>query len=154
MALTIGDRAPNFKLTSDTSEQVTLASFRGKRVVIYFYPKDDTPGCTAQARNFRDQFAEFRNQDAVVIGISPQDTKSHQKFKTKYQLPFILLSDPDHAVAEKYGAWGEKSLHGKKYMGIVHSHFVIDEKGKIVDVQYKVTPKDSAKLALQVLKEK
>lgn len=154
MALAIGDRAPNFKLTSDTGDQVSLASFKGKRVIVYFYPKDDTPGCTAQACNFRDQFAEFRNQDAVVIGISPQDTKSHQKFKTKYKLPFILLSDPDHAVAEKYGVWGEKSLYGKKYMGIIRSHFVIDEKGKIVDVQYKVTPKDSARLALGALGKK
>lgn len=151
MALKIGNKAPDFTLTDENGNKVKLSDFRGKRVVLYFYPKDDTPGCTTQACSFRDQYVDITEKNALVLGISPQDAKSHLKFKTKYNLPFMLLSDPEHAVAEKYGAWGERSMYGKKYMGILRSHFVVDENGKLTDMQIKVAPKESARLALDVL---
>ncbi len=147
----VGKQAPDFTLPDENGQSVKLSSFRGKRVVLYFYPKDDTPGCTAQACGFRDNFLEIEEQNAVVIGISPDNAASHQKFRTKYNLPFILLSDPEHAVAEKYGAWGDKSFMGKKYKGILRSHFVIDEHGRIADAQRNVRAKDSPALALQAL---
>ncbi|MBI5302344.1 MAG: thioredoxin-dependent thiol peroxidase [Chloroflexi bacterium] len=150
----IGRTAPNFSLPDENGKSVSLASFRGKRVIVYFYPADDTPGCTAQACNFRDRFVEIEEKNGVVIGISPDNAKAHQKFRTKYNLPFILLSDPDHIVAEKYGVWGEKSFLGKNYMGIIRSHFVIDERGKILDAQIKVKAKQSADLAMQFLASK
>lgn len=148
----VGNTAPDFTLPDENGSHVKLSDFRGKRVVLYFYPKDNTTGCTAQACNFRDRYDEIAEKDAIVIGISPDNAKSHQKFKTKYDLPFILLSDPEHKVAEKYGVWGEKSLYGKKYMGIIRSHFVIDERGKIVDAQIKVKAQESAELAIGALK--
>jgi peroxiredoxin Q/BCP len=151
--LHVGSTAPNFTLADENGHKVKLSDFRGKRVVLYFYPKDDTPGCTTQACGFRDRYVDITEKNAVVLGISPQDAKSHLKFKTKYNLPFILLSDPDHAVAEKYGVWGERSLYGKKFMGIVRSHFVIDENGKIADIQIKVSPKDSPTRALETLNQ-
>jgi peroxiredoxin Q/BCP len=123
-------------------------------VILYFYPKDDTPGCTKQACDFRDQYEEITAKDGVVLGISPDSTASHVKFKSKYHLPFVLLSDPDHAVAEKYGVWGEKSFLGKKHMGIIRSHFVIDPAGKIADVQFKVSAAESARLAMNSLATK
>ncbi len=147
--LHIGDAAPDFALPSDQGTTVRLSDFRGKRVVLYFYPKDDTSGCTTQACGFRDAYPQIEEKNAVVLGISPDDAKSHQKFKTKYDLPFLLLVDGDHAVAEAYGVWGEKSMYGKKYMGILRSHFVIDENGHLADVQVKVSPQDSVKLALE-----
>ena len=125
-----------------------LSDFRGRKVVLYFYPKDDTSGCTTQACSFRDSYPEIEEQNAVVLGVSPDDAKSHQKFKTKYNLPFTLLVDQDHQIADQYGTWGEKSMYGKKYQGIVRSHFVINEAGEIVDVQYNVSAKDSADKAL------
>lgn len=149
--LAIGQTAPAFTLNDENGKPVKLRDFRGQRVILYFYPKDDTPGCTAQACGFRDRYVDIAEQNALVLGISPQDAKSHLKFKTKYNLPFILLSDPDHVVAEKYGAWGEKSMYGKKYMGIIRSHFVIDAQGKIADIQIKVSPQDSVKRALGTL---
>ena len=149
--LNVGDPAPDFELTTDSGETVTLSDLRGKRVVLYFYPKDDTSGCTTQACGFRDAYPVIEEQNAVVLGVSPDGVKSHQKFKTKYDLPFTLLVDEDHAVAEAYGAWGEKSMYGKKYMGIIRSHFVIDEQGNIADAQVKVSPKDSVALALATL---
>ena len=151
MALKIGDRAPDFKLTDEQGQIVKLSQFQGKRVILYFYPKDDTPGCTTQACGFRDRYADIQEKNGIVLGISPQDAKSHMKFKTKYNLPFLLLSDPDHVVAEKYGAWGERSLYGKKFMGIIRSHYVIDEHGKIADIQIKVSPQDSITRAIQTL---
>lgn len=147
--LHIGDAAPDFALPSDQGTTVRLSDLRGKRVVLYFYPKDDTSGCTTQACGFRDAYPQIEEKNAVVLGISPDDAKSHQKFKTKYDLPFLLLVDGDHAVAEAYGVWGEKSMYGKKYMGILRSHFVIDENGHLADVQVKVSPQDSVKLALE-----
>ncbi len=150
-ALQIGDTAPDFEALSDTGKTVRLSDFRGQRVVLYFYPKDNTPGCTAQACGFRDNYASVRKRKAVVIGVSPDGVASHQKFKTKQQLPFTLVVDADHAIAGAYGVWGEKSMYGKKYMGVVRSHFVIDETGMIADAQVKVSPTDSVTLAMKAL---
>ena len=147
----VGKPAPDFALPDENGKQVALSNLRGKKVILYFYPADDTPGCTAQACGFRDQFAEIQENNAVVIGISPDGAESHQKFKSKYDLPFILLSDSDHAVAEKYSAWGEKEIMGKKFMGIIRSHFVIDEQGMIVDAHIKVNAKESPALAMMTL---
>jgi peroxiredoxin Q/BCP len=130
---------------------VSLSSYRGKRVVVYFYPKDDTPGCTTEACNFRDDYSDIVSAGAVVLGISPDTVKSHDKFKLKFELPFALLSDPDHAVAELYGAWGEKKMYGRTYMGVIRSTFVIDEEGKIIKVFPKVTPKNHSQQVLAVL---
>ncbi|MCS6842782.1 MAG: thioredoxin-dependent thiol peroxidase [Caldilineales bacterium] len=149
--LQVGDMAPDFALVSDTGETVRLSDFRGKRVVLYFYPKDDTSGCTTQACGFRDAYPQIEERNAVVLGVSPDGVASHQKFKAKHGLPFTLLVDEDHSVAEAYGVWGEKSMYGKKYMGITRSHFVIDEEGRLVDVQVKVSPTDSVQKALQAL---
>ncbi len=150
--LKVGDLAPDFTTTTDQNQTVKLSDYRGnKRVVLYFYPKDDTPGCTTQACGFRDHYVEIEEKNAVVLGVSPDNAKSHQKFKTKFNLPFTLLVDEDHAIAEAYGVWGEKSMYGKKYMGIIRSHFVIDETGKLVDVQYNISPKDSTTEALKIL---
>ena len=149
--LKIGDKAPAFELLSDSGKRVKLSDFRGKRVIVYFYPKDDTPGCTTQACGFRDAYPQIEEQNAVVLGISPDGVESHMKFKTKFNLPFILLADEDHQVAEAYGVWGEKSMYGKTYMGIVRSHFVIDEKGRILDARIKVSPEESVRLAVETV---
>ncbi|HSN78641.1 MAG TPA: thioredoxin-dependent thiol peroxidase [Anaerolineae bacterium] len=149
--LQIGDLAPDFTLLSDTGETVRLSDLRGRRVVLYFYPKDDTSGCTTQACGFRDAYPVIEEKNAVVLGISPDGVTSHQKFKTKYNLPFTLLVDEEHSAAETYGVWGEKSMYGKTYMGIIRSHFVIDEEGRLIDVQVKVSPTDSVAKALAVL---
>jgi peroxiredoxin Q/BCP len=131
---------------------VRLSDFRGRRVVLYFYPKDDTKGCTAQACGFRDAYPTITEQNAVVIGISPDGSASHRKFKTKYDLPFILLTDKDHQVADRYGAWGEKKLYGRAYQGVLRSHFIIDEAGRIADAQVRVSPQDSVARALETLR--
>ncbi|MFN2201032.1 MAG: thioredoxin-dependent thiol peroxidase [Caldilineaceae bacterium] len=149
--LRAGDVAPDFETVDDSGKQVKLSDYRGQRVVLYFYPKDDTPGCTKQACNFRDSYAELQGQNAVVLGVSPDDVTSHEKFKNKFHLPFPLLVDEDHAIAEAYGVWGEKSNFGKKYMGIIRSHFVIDENGKIVESKYNVKADKSAEEALAAL---
>ncbi|MCB0070153.1 MAG: thioredoxin-dependent thiol peroxidase [Caldilineaceae bacterium] len=149
--LSVGQPAPDFTAVTDTGETVKLSDFRGKRVVLYFYPKDDTSGCTTQACGFRDNYPVIEEKNAVVLGVSPDGVQSHQKFKTKYELPFTLLVDEDHAIAEAYGVWGEKSMYGKSYMGIVRSHFIIDEEGKIADTQYKVSPTDSVARAVDAL---
>jgi peroxiredoxin Q/BCP len=146
-----GDQAPDFALQADTGATVRLSDFRGKRVVLYFYPKDDTSGCTTQACGFREQYPTITERDAVVLGVSPDSVASHQKFKTKHDLPFLLLVDADHTVAEAYGVWGEKKMYGKTYMGITRSHFVIDAEGKILDAQVKVKPADSVSRALATL---
>lgn len=152
-ALQVGDVAPEIELPDESGKPVKLSDFRGKRVVLYFYPKDDTSGCTRQACGFRDSYDAFEQQNAVVIGISPDSAKSHQKFKTKHDLPFMLLVDEAHAAAEAYGVWGEKKMYGKTYMGVTRSHFVIDEDGKLVDAQVKVKPEESPQKALQTLQE-
>lgn len=149
--LQVGDLAPDFALTSDAGETVRLSDLRGRRVVVYFYPKDDTSGCTTQACGFRDAYPQIEEKNAVVLGISPDGVASHQKFKTKHNLPFTLLVDEDHSVAEAYGVWQEKSMYGRKYMGIVRSHFVVDEAGRLADVQVKVSPTDSVERALKAL---
>lgn len=150
--LTIGDMAPDFSLPSDSGATVRLSDLRGKRIVLYFYPKDDTSGCTTQACGFRDNYLQVEERNAIVLGVSPDGVKSHQKFKTKYDLPFILLADEDHAVADAYGVWGEKSMYGKTYDGVIRSHFVIDEEGRIVDARVKISPTDSVEKALAALK--
>lgn len=153
MALQIGDNAPDFKLKSDSGETIKLSSFRGKKVILYFYPEDDTPGCTKQACGFRDNFAAIHEAGAVVLGVSPDSVESHVKFKEKYHLNFPLLSDPDHSVAEQYGAWGEKNNYGRKYTGLIRSHVVIDPKGKIVDIRNGVKAEVSVKLAVEKVAE-
>jgi peroxiredoxin Q/BCP len=150
-ALGIGDMAPDFEATTDTGAQVKLSDFRGKKIILYFYPQDDTSGCTTQACGFRDSYPVIEEKNAVVLGVSPDGVKSHQKFKTKYNLPFTLLVDEDHAIAEAYGVWQEKTNYGKTYMGIVRSHFVIDEQGRIADAQVKVKPEDSVSWAVASL---
>jgi peroxiredoxin Q/BCP len=148
----IGSVAPDFTLPADDGSTVRLSDLRGRRVVLYFYPKDDTPGCTTQACGFRDNYVEISEKDAVVFGISPDGVNSHVKFRTKFDLPFRLLADEDHKVAELYGAWGEKNNYGKKYFGIIRSHFVVDAEGKIADVQYSVSAEDSVANALATLR--
>jgi thioredoxin-dependent peroxiredoxin len=133
-----GTPAPDFELESDEGATVRLSDLRGKPVVLYFYPKDGTPGCTKQACGFRDAYGEYQQRGAVVLGVSPDDVASHVKFKEKYGLPFTLLADPEHEVAERYGTWGEKSFAGKKYMGIIRSTFVIDREGNLARAMYGV----------------
>jgi len=147
----IGSPAPEFELLSDAEETVRLSSLRGHKVVIYFYPKADTPGCTKQACALRDAYPQIEEKDAQVIGISPDLPKKLVKFREKYNLPFVLLSDPDHAVAEAYGAWGEKKMYGKTYYGITRSHFAIDEEGVLTEVGIKVKPLSTADLAIKLL---
>src|SRR5579862_7126515 len=135
-----GDPAPDFTLRSDAGEEITLSSLRGRPVVLYFYPKDDTPGCTAQACGIRDAYAEFEQAGAVVLGVSPDTEAKHVKFKEKYELPFTLLADPEHEVAERYGTWGEKRYMGRTYMGVSRSTFVIAPDGTIANVMEDVKP--------------
>jgi peroxiredoxin Q/BCP len=129
--LDIGAQAPDFTAPDQDGKPVSLRDLRGKKVVVYFYPKDNTPGCTKEACSFRDHFAPLTEQGVVVLGVSPDSEASHRKFADKHQLPFTLLADPDHAVAEAFGAWGEKTLYGRKFMGILRSTFLIDEAGVI-----------------------
>jgi peroxiredoxin Q/BCP len=133
-----GAPAPDFELESDDGSTVRLSDLRGSPVVLYFYPKDDTPGCTKQACGFRDVYGELQARGAVVLGVSPDDAESHRAFKEKYTLPFPLLADADHAVAERYGVWAERSYAGKSYMGINRSTFVIDAEGKVARAMYGV----------------
>ena len=149
--VTVGDFAPNFTLRSDSDQVVSLSDFRGKPVVLYFYPKADTPGCTKQACAIRDAYPQIEAQDAVVIGISPDEPGKLVKFREKYDLPFVLLSDPDHAVAEAYGAWGEKKNYGKTYFGIIRSHFAVDAEGRLAEAKLKVKPLTTADLALKLV---
>lgn len=146
-----GDLVKDFVLTGDDGNEVRLSDFRGKKVVVYFYPKDNTPGCTTEACSFRDSYDEILAKGAVVIGISKDSVKSHQKFKGAYKLPFYLLSDPDNEVINQFGAWQEKSMYGKSYMGIVRSTFVIDEKGYVIHVFEKVVPEGHGEEILAVL---
>ncbi|MDE0435215.1 MAG: thioredoxin-dependent thiol peroxidase [Bryobacterales bacterium] len=134
----VGDRAPDFTGVTDTGEKIELKDLQGKTVVLYFYPRDNTPGCTIEACGFRDSHAAFEEKGAVILGVSPDSVKSHAKFKTRFKLPFPLIADDDHKIAEQYGAWQEKSMYGRKYMGIVRSTFVIDPQGKVAEVYEKV----------------
>jgi peroxiredoxin Q/BCP len=141
--LAVGDRAPAFALKDQNGKLVRLSSFKGKRVVVYFYPKADTPGCTQQSCNLRDAFPQLKKLNAVVVGISPDPSEKQKRFDDKYALGFPLLADTEHTVAEAWGVWAQKTLYGRKFMGIVRSAFVVDEKGKLAGVFYKVTPKDT-----------
>jgi peroxiredoxin Q/BCP len=146
-----GDKAPDFSLPADDDSVVSLEDFRGKKVVLYFYPKDDTSGCTTQACDLRDSLDRIDEGGAVVLGVSPDPIASHKKFRDKYDLNFPLLSDADHQVAEAYGVWKEKSMYGRKYWGIERSTFIIDEEGTIVEAWRKVRPKGHAEKVTGVL---
>ena len=146
-----GKPAPDFELTSDNGDAVKLSELRGKPVVLYFYPKDDTPGCTAQACAIRDNYGEFAERGAVVLGVSPDSETSHVKFKEKYGLPFTLLADPDHHVADEYGTWVEKKNYGKTYMGVERSTFLIDSEGHVAKVMRRVKPDTHADEVLAAL---
>jgi peroxiredoxin Q/BCP len=146
-----GKPAPDFELESDSGERVRLSSLRGTPVVLYFYPADDTPGCTTQACGIRDEYGEFQRAGAVVLGVSPDDVGSHVDFKEKYSLPFTLLADPDHAVAEEYGVWGEKTNRGRTYEGITRSTFVIGADGTVVKAMPNVKPATHADDVLAIL---
>jgi peroxiredoxin Q/BCP len=149
--LSKGDKAPDFTLLSDEGAEVTLSSLRGQKVVLYFYPKDDTPGCTIQACDFRDAAPAFEKLDAVVLGVSADSAESHAKFRQKFDLNFPLLVDEDHAVCEAYGVWKEKSMYGKKFMGIERSTFLIDEQGAVSEIWRRVKPKGHAEMLQEVL---
>jgi peroxiredoxin Q/BCP len=135
-----GKPAPDFELATDTGERVKLSDYRGQAVVLYFYPKDDTPGCTVEACGFRDSYDDFVKRGAVVLGVSPDDEASHVKFKDKFSLPFTLLADPEHAVADQYGVWGEKKFAGKTYFGVNRTTFLIDSDGNVAKVMKNVKP--------------
>lgn len=142
MALQVGDQAPEFEAPNQDGETVKLSDFRGKKVVLYFYPKDNTSGCTAQACNLRDNYADLQSAGYEVIGVSKDSVKSHEKFVAKQELPFTLISDEDTSINQAYGVWKEKSMYGKKYMGTARTTFIIDEEGKISDIIEKVKTKD------------
>jgi thioredoxin-dependent peroxiredoxin len=146
-----GSPAPDFDLASDTGEHVKLSDLRGKPVVLYFYPKDDTPGCTTEACEFRDAYDRFRDQGVEILGVSPDTEASHQKFKSKYELPFTLLADPEHEVAEAYGVWKEKRNYGKTYHGVERSTFVIDAEGKVARAMRGIKPAGHAAQVLETL---
>lgn len=150
--LAVGKKAPAFTLTDQDGTKVRLSDFAGKKVVVYFYPKADTPGCTQQSCNLRDAMPALTKLKAVVLGISPDPPAKQKRFAEKHGLPFPLLADENHAVAEKYGVWAEKSMYGKKYMGIVRSAFVVDENGKLAGVFYKVSPKDTVPRVTEALR--
>ena len=152
MMLEIGMQAPDFTLPDKDGREVTLSSFRGHRVVLYFYPKDNTPGCTRQACAFAGAYEEFKSMDVVVIGVSRDSAASHQRFAEKYGLPFTLLSDPERQAIEAYGVWQEKKNYGKVSMGVVRSTFIIDPEGKIEKVMPKVKPDTNAAEILEYLK--
>lgn len=144
----IGEKAPDFELLNQDGAPVHLSDFRGKKVVMFAYPKAGTPGCTTQACGFREQFPKLTASNVVVLGISADTPKDQLKWKQNEDLPYDLLSDPDHAVIEAWGAWGEKSMYGKTYTGIIRSHWVIDEQGMVLDEQIGISPKDSVEKAV------
>lgn len=144
MTLERNTPAPNFELGDQNGELHRLSDYLGKRVVLYFYPKDDTPGCTAEACSFRDNYSVFKQNDIVILGVSADSAKSHAKFQEKYELPFTLLSDTDHTVSEAYGVWGLKKYMGREYFGINRTTFLIDEEGNLVKVYEKVKPAEHA----------
>lgn len=146
-----GDVAPDFVLPADDGSEVSLRALRGRKVVLYFYPKDDTSGCTAQACAFRDELPRLNAKGAVVLGVSPDSVASHRKFKEKYGLNFPLLADTEREVARAYGVWKEKSMYGRKYMGVERSTFVIDEQGRIQEARRKVKPADDARQVLEAI---
>lgn len=150
--LNIGDNAPDFVAVNQDNKPVSLADFSGKKLILYFYPKDNTPGCTNEACNFKDHYQFWINKGYQIVGISPDSTASHQKFIEKYALPFPLLSDPEKKIIKAYGAWGLKKLYGREYEGLIRSTFVIDEKGKIVEIIKKVKTKEHTEQIVKKLK--
>ena len=152
-ALKQGDKAPAFSLTDQSGKRVKLSEFKGRKILVYFYPKADTPGCTTQACSVRDARPDFKKLDISFVGISPDAPEKQKKFAEKYDLGFPLLSDPDHTTAEAWGAWGEKTMYGKKYMGIIRSAFLVDEKGKIAQAWPKVSPKDTVPNVMAALED-
>ena len=154
MPLQPGDEAPDFTLPDSAGEAWSLSAQRGHAVVLYFYPKDDTTGCTAQACDIRDHWSEFEELGAAVVGISPDTSASHTRFADKYELPHTLLADPDKQVIQGYDAWGEKVNYGKTYMGVIRSSVVIDEDGKVLAVFDKISPKDQSTKSLQALRQR
>jgi len=150
-SLEVGQKAPDFTVLDDEGKKVKLSDFKGKKVVLYFYPKDDTPGCTTEACAFRDGIAEIKKHGAVVLGVSVDSVQSHQKFKKKFDLNFPLLADADKQLVEAYGTWQEKSMYGKKYMGTVRSTFIIDEQGRITHIFPKVKVSEHYDEVLQAL---
>lgn len=148
-----GAPAPIFSLVADDGNTVSLSDYLGQRVLLFFYPRADTPGCTTQACGFRDNWDHIQAANATVLGISPDEPAANAAWREKQSFPFALLSDPDHQVAEMYSAWGERSMYGNKYMGIIRSHFVIDAEGNFEDVQVKISPKKSVAKALKQLKK-
>ncbi|MDX8367243.1 MULTISPECIES: thioredoxin-dependent thiol peroxidase [Bacillaceae] len=153
MSLELNQKAPDFQLLSNTGEEVKLSNYLGKNVVVYFYPKDMTPGCTTEACDFRDRHEQFTELDTVILGISPDPIERHKKFIEKHGLPFLLLVDEDHKVAEEYDVWKLKKNFGKEYMGIERSTFVIDKEGNVVKEWRKVRVKDHVESALQFIKD-
>ena len=153
MALEVGDNAPLFTLKNQDGKVISLSDFKGKAVVLYFYPKDDTPGCTTESCNFRDEFPKFGKMNAEIIGISADSVKSHKKFADKFKLPFHLLSDESREVIDKYDVWHEKSMFGRKYMGIVRTTFIINPSGKISKIFEKVNVDGHNNEVMEALKE-
>ena len=155
MNLNVGDKAPSFNVPSSAGRNISLKDFAGnKNVVLYFYPKDDTPGCTVQACGFRDEIKNIEKFDAVVLGVSPDSLKSHEKFISKFKLPFILLSDEDKRLCQDYGVWVEKSMYGKKYMGVARTTFIINKNGKIAKIFEKVKPEGHNQEVIEVLQHR
>ena len=146
-----GDKAPAFKAKDQNGNTVSLSDFKGKKVVLYFYPEDDTPTCTVEACNLRDNYAIFKNKGLVVLGVSPDEVKKHKKFGEKYKLPFTLLADPDKKIIDKYGVWGEKNLYGRKYMGLHRTTFLMDENGIIIKIFRKPKSKIHSEEILKAL---
>ncbi len=146
-----GDIAPSFTLQDQSGNKISLSDYKGRKLLLYFYPKADTPGCTKQACSIRDSSQQLANKGTAALGISPDKPEQQEKFDTKYSLGFPLLSDMDHKVAEAYGAWGEKKMYGKTYEGIIRSSFLIDEEGKIFEAWYKVKPLDTVPAALDLM---
>ncbi|MDB4926243.1 thioredoxin-dependent thiol peroxidase [Mucilaginibacter sp.] len=149
--LKTGDKAPDFTAKDQNGKSVSLSDFKGKTVILYFYPKDDTPGCTAEACDFRDNYQSLAGKGFEVIGVSTDDEKSHKKFETKYSLPFPLIADTDHHIVEAYGVWGEKNMYGKKYMGTMRTTFIINADGNIQTIIDKVDTKASSQQVLDLL---
>ncbi|MEP7235278.1 MAG: thioredoxin-dependent thiol peroxidase [Ignavibacteriota bacterium] len=149
--LEVGDKAPDFSGIDESGKNISLKEFKGSKVVLYFYPKDDTSGCTAEACDFRDSYSRLKKKGVILLGVSPDTEKSHVKFKTKYELPFPLIADTEKVISNQYGVWQEKSMYGRKYMGIVRSTFIIDEKGKLLAIFPKVKVKGHVDEVLQAL---
>jgi peroxiredoxin Q/BCP len=152
MTISIGMPAPEFALSDETKTTHRLADYRGKKVVLYFYPKDDTPGCTTEACNFRDDYSQFVNAGVIILGVSPDSPESHQKFKAKFQLPFPLLADETHETCEAYGVWGKKQKYGREYMGVLRTTFIINEAGNIMNIYENVKPAEHSQEIIAALK--